>query len=307
MLDAPPWAAGAAITGFLAVVSVRTLSYYFGMGLYDRDYAHDDREPGFHLDAPQTLTTKLVLITVGVYLLQQFIRGFTEQFCLTSYWIFEPWQFYRLLTYGFLHDPNGLEHIFFNMIVLWMFGIEVERRYGQREYLVFYLTAIVFAGLIWSFSEQALGSPGVMVGASGGISGLFALFALNFPRRQVLFLFVIPMPMWVAALIMISIDAYGTIARTSPIACSAHLAGALYGLIYYRTGWSPTLLLNKWKPVGKKRPKFRVVEADEEDPSTEDELDRILQKIQEQGQDSLTWRERRVLERASREYQNRRK
>jgi membrane associated rhomboid family serine protease len=276
------------------------------MGLYDRDYAQES-EPGYHFNAPQTLTTKLVLITIGVYLVQLFVRGFSEQFSLPSSWMREPWQFYRLLTYGFLHDPNGIEHILFNMIVLWMFGREVEMRYGAREYLAFYLTAIAFAGLVWSVIEQALGSPGVMVGASGGISGIFALFALNFPHRQVLFMFFIPMPMWVAALIMISLDAYGAVVRTSPIACSAHLAGAFYGLIYFRTGWSPARFLLNWAGSRKlKKPKFRVVEPDEDD-ATDQEVDRILQKIQEQGRESLTWRERRALEKASREYQNRRK
>ncbi len=276
------------------------------MGLYDRDYAQES-EPGFHFSAPQTLTTKLVLITIGIYLVQLFVPGFSEQFYLTSSWMFEPWQFYRLLTYGFLHDTNGIQHILFNMIVLWMFGREVEMRYGPREYLAFYLTAIVFAGLVWSVIEQAMGSPSVMVGASGGISGIFALFALNFPHRQVLFMFFIPMPMWVAALIMISLDAYGAVVRTSPIACSAHLAGALFGLIYYRTGWSPGMFLANW--VGSKKPnkpKFRVVEADEDDP-TDQEVDRLLRKISETGKESLSWRERRYLEKASQEFKNRRK
>jgi membrane associated rhomboid family serine protease len=280
------------------------------MGLYDRDYAYEEREPGFHMSSPQSVTTKLVLVTIGIYLLQVFVRGFSEQFALPSYWFREPWQFYRLLTYGFLHDTNGIEHIFFNMIVLWMFGQEVERRYGSREYLAFYLTAIVFAGLVWSLVEQSLGSPGVMVGASGGISGLFALYALNFPHSRVLFMFIIPMPMWVAALIMIGLDAYGAVVRTSPIACTAHLAGALYGLIYFRTGWAPATALVEWisGPAKSKKPKFRVVEPEGGDDDKGDvEVDRILQKIQEQGQESLTWSERRTLEKASRDYQNRRR
>ena len=279
------------------------------MGLYDRDYATDYREPGIHLQAPQSMTIKLVLITVGAYLGQVFYPALTDFLCLPSFWYREPWQFYRLLTYGFQHDTRGIEHIFFNMLVLWVFGREVEWKYGQREYLSFYLTAIVIAGLVWSVGEQAAGGVSVMVGASGAISGLAALYALNFPHRQVLFMFFIPMPMWVAGLIMVGMDAYGAVSRTSNIACSAHLAGAMFGLIYYRTGWSAARFVGRF--LGKlpkpNRPKLRVHEPEEVEDATDSKVDLILKKIQEQGQDSLTWKERRTLEQASREYQNRRR
>jgi len=278
------------------------------MGFDDRDYAQQD-QPGVHLNAPQTLTTKLVIITGMFYVLQLFVEQSTQWFALPAAWFVTPWDAYRLLSYGFMHDTQGIMHIFFNMLMLWMFGREIEMRYGQLNFLVFYLTAIVFAGLVWSAIEFALGNQmSYLVGASGGISGIFVLFALNFPRRQVLFMFVVPMPMWVAALIVVGIDAFGAMERTSPIAFTAHLAGASYGLLYYMTGWAPGLILARLFDQGPKRrkPDLRVHAPSDED-STDDELDAILKKIQEQGRDSLTWRERRQLEKASREYQQRRK
>ena len=292
------------------------------MGLYDRDYGRDDeygsygggygRAPGIHLNGPLTLTTKLVLINVVVYLLQLSFAGFTEQFLLMSDWFQQPWQAYRLLTYGFLHDTESINHILMNMFVLWMFGRQLERKYGQREFLWFYLTAIVMAGLGWSICETLDGRAAAScVGASGGISAAFALFALNYPHAKVLFLFIIPMPMWIAALIIIMIDINTSMDRNGTIAATAHLSGALYGLYYYKFGWNP----GRWLAdlcsgvAPRNKPKLRVhtPNEDDDDTGTDDIVDEILKKIQAQGQDSLTRRERRILEKASEEYQRKRR
>ena len=278
------------------------------MGLYDRDYAYDS-QPGIHLQRPKTITTQLVLITVCVYGLQLFVQPFTSWFRLDSDWYLQPWNCYRLLSYGFLHDVHGIEHILFNMIMLWMFGREIEHRYGRREYLLFYLWAIVFAGLFWSISESSMGRYAQVVGASGGISGLFVLYALNFPRRQVLFMFIIPMPMWVAALIIVGMDINGAIQRTGVVACTAHLAGAVAGLYFYKFGLSPfAWLANRFSGTKlTRKPKLRLHEPTSEGGSEiDDRVDEILKKIQEHGKDSLTWRERRILEKASQEYQRKR-
>lgn len=286
------------------------------MGLYDRDYSRE-HEPGFHLSAPRSATMQLVVVTVAVYLAQIFTGGdaspVTRWLSLESNWWREPWKFYQLLTYGFLHDPDGIEHILINMIVLWMFGREIEQRYGRTEFLSFYLSAVVVAGLVWSGIESATGSQAVCLGASGAIAGVVALFALNFPHRQVLFMFVIPMPMWIAALIVLAFDIRGAMLRSGNVAFTAHLAGALFGLYYYRMGWP----LGRWLTgrTGslsiRRKPKLRVHEPDEDVEDEESDLsrkvDEILQKIQDQGQDSLTWSERRLLEKASRRYQQKRK
>ena len=79
----------------------------------------------------------------------------------------------------------------------------------------------MLAALGWAIVELSSNQPAAMVGASGGISAVFVLFALNFPHRKVLFFFVIPMPMWVAALIGIGIDLNGAIQRQGTIACTA--------------------------------------------------------------------------------------
>jgi membrane associated rhomboid family serine protease len=282
------------------------------MGLYDRDYTrrgYYGGQPGFNLGGPRTMVTNLIIANCLVYLAQLLSDNWvTNQFALYDAWYREPWQAYRLLSYGFIHSPRDLWHIAMNMFVLWMFGRDVEYRYGGREFLAFYLVAIVVAGLVWTIAEVPNEGLSVVLGASGGVSAMVILFAMNFPHRMVLFMFIIPMPMWVLAVIIVGMDAFGAVNRSGSVAFTAHLGGALFGFLYYQWGWH----IERWLPTGstakrfRRKPKLRVIDPDQVD-ATDSRVDEILKKIQEQGQDSLTRGERRILEQASREYQKRRK
>jgi membrane associated rhomboid family serine protease len=295
------------------------------MGFYDRDYqrggSYDERQPGFHLGGPTTLTTKLVIGIFGVYLIQLFTQPsepispndhgwFTNTFRLYADWWQRPWTLYQLLTYGFLHDPTDLKHVVFNMLGFWIFGREVEARYGAREFLIFFLAALVIAGLAWTLAEIPSGQSGVVLGASGGVAAVVILFALNFPYRTVMLMLLFPMPMWVAAVIFVIIDLIGAIGRFGNTAFTAHLGGAAFGYLYYRNRWRLERFVPRQisLPRFRRKPKLRVLRPDAHDePSTDDVVDQILKKIQDQGKDSLTRHERRILEEASREYQRRRK
>ena len=294
------------------------------MGLYDREYARDD-QPGFRLSAPTSVTMQLIVITGVVYLAQLFTPAVGEYFALRADWFTRPWTAYQLLTYGFLHSQNDVAHILINMLVLFMFGREVEARYGKREFVLFYLLGIVAAGLVWSLSEYAVnvsdpdfaalrqaGNVPTAIGASGALAGLVVLFAFNWPHRQVLLFFLIPVPMWVAAALGILFDVKGAMSRSGNIAFTCHLGGALYGLAYYKLGWQ----LSRFWPgnftmpkLPGSGPKLRVHDPDDDDAedSLAQQVDVILEKIQRSGKDSLTWRERRTLERASKEYQEKRR
>ena len=146
---------------------------------------------------------------------------------LYSHWYDRPWNAYRLLTYGFLHDPNSLWHIAFNMYALWSFGNQVERVYGSTKFLWMFLTAIVFAGLVWSLSEASMGRmQGIVLGASGGVVAVVVLFALNFPHAKgMIFPLPIPIPMWVLAVGLVLMDLQGAVSRQGNIAFTAHLGG----------------------------------------------------------------------------------
>jgi membrane associated rhomboid family serine protease len=285
------------------------------MGIHDRDYERGGGygygdAPGYHLGKPQTMTVKLIFVTAAIYLAQLLSNDWvTITFSLGDQWFQAPWQAFQLLTYGFLHSTANLWHILVNMYGLWLFGRDVEARYGPREFLVFYLTAIVVAGVVWSLSEFATPAHSSMLGASGGVAAVMVVFAFMFPHRTMLAMFLFPMPMWVLAVLIVGADALGAMDRSGSVAYTAHLGGAAFGAAYYRFGWR----LGGWLPSEWKMPRLRRgpplrVHDPSTDPEIEDdsEVDDILRKIREHGQQSLTRRERRILEQASREYQKRR-
>jgi membrane associated rhomboid family serine protease len=298
------------------------------MGIYDRDYERGQYRPygEFNVSGPTTLTTKLIFVMIGVYLVQLFTLPdqprfpgdhgwFTNTFSCHPDVVAHPLLWFQFLTAGFLHSPTDVSHILFNMVGLWFFGRDVEYRYGSREYLMFFLTSMVAGNIVWVVGEfianGGIVSDSSLLGASGGITAVLILFALNFPHRIMLLMFVIPMPMWVGAILIVVMDMMGAIRRTGNVAFTAHLGGAAFALAYFKAGWR----LENWIPSGswwkrlKPRPRLRVVEPDEEelDESTEVEVDRILKKIQDHGRESLTRSELRTLEEASREYQKKRR
>jgi membrane associated rhomboid family serine protease len=302
-------------------------SRYPTMGIYDRDYERerydDEGGLGFNLGGERTLTTNLVIfmfVVYGVQLLTEPSRPeadqgwFTNTLSLHGDVFFRPWLWFEFLSYGFLHDPDDIKHILFNMFGLWMFGRTVEQHYGRREYLLYFLIAVVFAGLCWVLAELAatgqLRSVSLL-GASGGIAAVLVLFAVTFPHQRVFLFGVVPMPAWVFALLFIGLDLLGAVGRNADtnVAYTAHLGGAAFAGLYFKS----RLRLERWLPAEtwwrrlRPGPKLRVHMPDIEEDATDRQVDDVLKKIQEHGQDSLTRRERRILEKASREYQKRRK
>lgn len=282
------------------------------MGIYDRDYNRDDgydRGPGFRLSMPSSMTVRLMLFT-GLIYVAQLLSGdwFTQTFQLHTDWYRRPYLAYQLLTYGFLHSPTNLWHIVFNMLSLWFFGPAIEQRYGSREFLMFYLVAIVFAGLTFTLSEIPFEGERRMVGASGATTAIVILFAFNFPHATGMFMMLFPMPMWLIGVLIVVMDAASSVQRSGQVAVTAHLGGALFAALYYKWGgrltqWLPnSLSLPRLKPG----PRLRVHDPEEQESADSDAVDDILRKIQEHGQDSLTKKERRILEQASKEYQKKR-
>lgn len=295
------------------------------MGIYDRDYERErsyDDSTGFRFGGgARSWTTNLVIVMAIVYVVQLLTkpagRGpydgwFTETFALHADLPRHPWMAFQLVTYGFLHDVYDLKHILFNCFGLWMFGRFVELRYGRKEYLTFFLVAVVISGLCWLVSEWVANGqllPISLVGASGGIAAVLLMFCLNFPRQQIFIWGVFPMPAWVFAILFLGMNLFGAAGGESNVAYTAHIGGAAFAIAYFKAGWR----LSSWLPSRLKMPSFgrrpnlRVhLPSDEPDDTPDDVVDNILRKIREHGQDSLTHQERRILEEASREYQKRR-
>jgi len=177
---------------------------------------------------------------------------------------FRIWQ---LASYMFLH--GGLFHILFNMLALWMFGAELERIWGTREFLKFYFITGVGAGALtvafsllpFGFAEQL--QYVIVIGASGAIYALLLAYALYFPDRPIYMYFVFPIPAKIFVLIMGAIAFYSSMAESGGgIANATHLGGLVIGYLYLKRGRiHPGSELKyrylKWK-INRVRKKFDV-------------------------------------------------
>lgn len=289
------------------------------MGIYDRDY-YQESEGGLRITAPRTMVTTLILINVGIYLADWLSGGALTRFGeLPSDVLSHPWDLWRLLTAGFLHDRNGIFHIGFNMFTLWMFGRQVEAIYGRWEFLRMYLVFIVLSSLGWVIAENVMNAsargldprPAVMVGASGAITGILVIYVLMFPKQMFYIWGVVPMPAWLFLGIFILLNVGGLLGgpeSESNTAFSAHLAGGLCGAIYYRAGMNfGRLFPAGWKLPNLNARRLRIHDPEADERELNRQVDTILEKIHLQGEASLSKKERRILETASRKLQEKRR
>lgn len=148
---------------------------------------------------------------------------------------------YQFVTYMFLHA--NLEHLFFNMFALWMFGRTLEYELGQRRFLTYYMVCGIGAALIQYATAIVFGElPLVLVGASGAVMGLLLAFGVLHPNATIMLL-IPPIPIrakWFVvgyAVLELLLGWRGV----GNVAHFAHVGGMLWGF----------LLLHWWKRNGK--------------------------------------------------------
>src|SRR3569623_652967 len=196
------------------------------MGLYDRDYLREDEAPGFFGSGPgaRPMVVNIIIVTTIIFvadvLLNERIR---HVLWLTSDTARQPWNLWKLLTYGFVHED--IWHIFLNMLCLFFFGREMEMRYGRREFLLQYLFFVVFAGAVW-LAASAAGPGRDLLGASGGVAGVMMLIICTAPHRTILLMGIVPVPAWLCLVLFLVGNLQGLVGGESNIAYVAHLAGA---------------------------------------------------------------------------------
>ncbi|HEX8756196.1 MAG TPA: rhomboid family intramembrane serine protease [Steroidobacteraceae bacterium] len=186
-------------------------------------------------------TRAIILVNIVLFLLEQVAtRPMLLHFALwplgTPDGLFRPWQ---LVTYAFLHDPNSILHIFFNMFALYMFGPALEQYWGGRRFVGYYFACVIAAGATQLAVEYAAGVAEPTIGASGGIFGILLAFAVLFPRARLLLLLPpIPMPAWLFVTLYGVLELFfGVTGRQASVAHFAHLGGMLGGalvLLYWR-------------------------------------------------------------------------
>lgn len=183
---------------------------------------------GRRIDGARMLT-RLLVIHIAAFVAQNAFPDFFYRFLvLRGTDVLQRGRLWQLLTYGFVHSSESLWHIGMNLFGLWMFGRLVAPMLGGRRFLVFYLSAIVCAGLVQAFVQP----ESTVLGASGGVTAVVLLCATLFPRLQVLLFFAIPMDLWMFALLFVLLDAYGLYSGAGRVAYAAHLGGAAFGLAY---------------------------------------------------------------------------
>jgi membrane associated rhomboid family serine protease len=213
-----------------------------------------------------------------------------------NFWFWQPF------TYLFLH--GGFVHWLFNMLMLWMFGQQLESRWGTRYFLFYFVTCGVAAALcVWAINPN---SAAVTIGASGSVLGLLVGFAMMFPDAVMLFMFIFPMRVWQAVVLIALIELFAGIESRNMVVRFAHLGGMAGGYLLLKSQDSLNFRLwHPWETIGRwwsrrKAPSHRSrVELHEVTDDLVKEVDRILEKILKKGVDSLTPKEKELMERYS--------
>jgi membrane associated rhomboid family serine protease len=224
---------------------------------------------------------------------------------------------WQLLTYQFMH--GGWLHLLLNCWAIYVFGREIENTLGWKRFLTLYFSSGVIGGLFQVLLGVVAGGAftAPVVGASAGAFGLVAAFATLYPERTLtlLLFFVIPVSLRAKFLLLFCglLTFFGLVFPTDNIAHAAHLGGMITGIAFvrYAIHWQwPRFQQRRARPF---RPLVKVSRResggwgrsqaveDEDLPPEEflsQEVDPILDKISAHGIQSLTERERRILERA---------
>jgi membrane associated rhomboid family serine protease len=309
------------------------------MAIHERDWYRGNghsygNEGVFGLPWTPRICKRLILITSCIFLAQVMLTrapvyedippGYGEDYLLEDLPLashVEDWcalspqqtirgQLWRLLTYAFCHSRFGVMHILFNMLFLWWFGKVLEQMYGGRELLLFYLSAAVLSGLTFLGISFATSDPTPAIGASGSVMALMMLYALHFPRQRIYLFFLVPIQIRWLVLLYFVYDLHPVLLALSGaqiqggVAHAAHLGGMIFGFFYYQR---QIRLEPIWNRLVRRR--RRVAKPSGPSPQAyapsnpqDQEMDRILEKVFDEGLDTLTEAEQDFLASASEEY-----
>jgi membrane associated rhomboid family serine protease len=252
----------------------------------------------------------LVIANVVVFLLSalagpEFYRhfGMVPRLVLEQRWIWQP------LTYMFVH--GGFFHLFFNVFMLWMFGMAVESAWGTGPFLKFYfMCGLGVAGLTLLVSPH---SGAALIGASGAIYGLLVAFAMLYPDAVMYLYFIIPVKAAHMAILCGFIEFFSMASEGNQgVSRFAHLAGMGIAYVYIRWWWVlkartksafrgviPEAAFRRRPRAAQPEPRPEAPEAEPAPETGMEDVDRILDKILANGLGSLTQEEREVMRRYS--------
>lgn len=261
------------------------------------------------------ITTNCIISFLGIR--NESIR---EKYCFEIDKILVKKEYYRLITSGFFHV--GWMHLFFNMFSLYFFSQLLEGLVGHWIFLLIYVVSLIGGNLLALLIHKN-NSYYRAIGASGAVSGIIFSSIALFPGME-LRLWPIPIniPSWIYGLGYILITIYGIRSKRTNIGHEAHLGGALAGMLV-AIGFYPEVLKTNFMPIlfiaipsiafivlfalkpglvtfdlssSRKKPNYTIDDHyNEERVNKEKEVDRILEKIHNKGMDSLTAKEKSIL------------
>lgn len=290
-----------------------------------RDYMRSDYEGPARWTASPTII--LLVVNTVVFALQCINRVYLhspiEWLLAVSGTGLKQWYLWQPITFQFLH--LSASHFFFNSLALFMFGRPVERALGNGRFWEIYFLSGIVGGLLQAglgiLIPQHFGAP--TMGASAGVSGLIAAFCLKDRNATILLMFVLPVRAWNLLIGSLAVATFFVIVPSEPgIAHAAHLGGMLAAMGYFRWILRPERRLLNWRPYAGVAPaevereqesvgsvtlrKRKIIAADVPPKDfVSAEVDPILDKISAHGIQSLTERERKVLEAARKKMERR--
>lgn len=284
--------------------------------------------------AKTTMVTKLLVVTVGAFVLQQVLNVFfpdargSENSFLWEWFALSGENFRQLkvwtaFSYGFMHSTQTILHIVGNMLGLFFIGRILEPVLGRQQFLFLYLGSTVMGGLVYLLFH--LGGFQYVVGASAAVFGILTLFCFLRPEQPItlLLFFVLPItvkPKWVFR-VSLGLSLAGLLFYELPgvdgshVAHSAHLGGMVAGILYYRFVYlragtifgrpgasKASMELPEWFKRQKRQPSIHKVNYTVNRRTNRGELqkevDRILDKINATGFGSLSDGEKQTLDHA---------
>jgi membrane associated rhomboid family serine protease len=257
---------------------------------------------GFAFPKPGNVVKWLLIINIVVFFLQALFDSpragspMTDWFGAVATRWYELW---RYVTFQFLHA--GVWHLALNMLGLYFLGTPLEQRFGSRWFLKFYLACGVVAGIAFVLMGMIFteGNWRPIVGASGGVYGTIVAAAVYFPHFRLIFLF-FPVPIRLAAVIIFSIMGFTIISgiggnRDSQFWSDvAHFGGAATAGVWILLKGKVNL-----PDVGQKVRQGAWEKKIADRRRQQKEVDRILEKIHQEGINSLTGHEKRLLKKAT--------
>ncbi len=199
----------------------------------------------------------LLIVNVGVFVFQLPFLGGPRLFWifgLVPQFVWNQFQIWQLFTYQFLHF--GLFHLLFNMLALWMFGCDLERRWSTGLFVKYYWVSVVGGGICVLLLEPNQAVP--TIGASAGIYGVLLAYGRLYPNSIIYFYLLFPIRMKYFVLIIGSIAFFSSISPgNTGISHLGHLGGMLFGYVYLRWGGSPSIR-RAWGVLRREYYRFRL-------------------------------------------------